>query len=239
VYITAVLDLPWSGFTRLVALTAQFEAAGRFTARNRNTDRAGLSFGIIQWAQKPGRLNGLLRSFDRAQPERFVQVFGDDDQSLADGLLEHTASPNGGVNAHGQTTSPAFDLVNDIWNDRFIRAGTDRVWQRTQVFEATSAFRSSCNAIRSAAPLIRSERGYAFLLDVANQHGNGGMRNICAKVTRPDQDEEELMAAVARESIRRVRAQFGEDSAAARSTEDRRTRFRESPLLSDQTFEEA
>jgi peptidoglycan hydrolase-like protein with peptidoglycan-binding domain len=58
-YVTLALDLAWTGFTRLVGLTAQFEAAGKFTARNRNTDRAGLSFGIIQWAQKPGRLNGL------------------------------------------------------------------------------------------------------------------------------------------------------------------------------------
>src|SRR5687768_10267421 len=75
-YITLVLDMEWAGFVRLVALTAQFEAAGKFTARNRNTDRAGLSFGIIQWAQKPRRLNGLLQAFRTAQPARFTEVFG-------------------------------------------------------------------------------------------------------------------------------------------------------------------
>ena len=41
-YLTLVLDLPWGGFTRLVALTAQFEAAGKFTAQNRNHDHAGV-----------------------------------------------------------------------------------------------------------------------------------------------------------------------------------------------------
>ena len=67
-YLALALDMEWTGFMRLVALTARFEAGGKFTARNRNTDHAGLSFGILQWAQKPGRLAGLLRAFQRRSP---------------------------------------------------------------------------------------------------------------------------------------------------------------------------
>jgi peptidoglycan hydrolase-like protein with peptidoglycan-binding domain len=238
-YLTLVLGLPWSGFTRLVALTAQFEAAGKFTARNRNSDGAGLSFGIIQWAQKPGRLNGLLRSFERTQPDLFVNVFGGD-AGVARGLLAHTAKPNGGVmKVGGVTTDPAFDLVSEPWNSRFIEAGRDRVWQRVQITEAITAFRESCNVIREVAPIARSERALAFLLDVANQHGNGGLRNICGRIASPAHDEAAFTLAVANESIRRLEVQFGVGSAEARSTRDRRTAFRTSELLSNDPFVDA
>lgn len=238
-YLTLVLDLPWSGFTRLVALTAQFEAAGKFTARNRNSDGAGLSFGIIQWAQKPGRLNGLLRSFELTQPDRFIQVFGGGSEVIARGLLTHTAKPNGGVTKDGLTTNAAFDLVSEPWNTRFIEAGRDRGWQRVQITEAISAYSESCKVIRSAAPIARSERAIAFLLDVANQHGTGGLRNICTRVANPAHDEAAFMLAVANESIRRLEAQFGVGSAEAKSTRDRRTAFRTSALLSNAPFMDA
>jgi peptidoglycan hydrolase-like protein with peptidoglycan-binding domain len=236
VYLTLTLDLGWTGFTRLVALTAQFEAAGKFTARNRNTDGAGLSFGIIQWAQKPGRLHELLRAFDREQRDRFTQVFGAGDRALADGLLAHTARPNGGVDHAGRTVDAEFDLVNEVWNDRFMRAGQDRGWQRTQVQEATTAFRKSLKRIRSIASVARSERAIAFLIDVANQHGDGGLASICAACTTPGITEAAFLSAVQKESVRKVKAQFGEDSAEARSTFNRREQFRTSPLLSDSEF---
>jgi peptidoglycan hydrolase-like protein with peptidoglycan-binding domain len=238
-YLALVLDVPWTGFARLVALTAQFEAAGKFTARNRNTDRAGLSFGILQWAQKPGRLNGLLRAFERAQPDRFVAVLGGGEPAVASGLIAHTAKPNGGVTSLGHTTDPAFDLVNDSWSARFVEAGRDIVWQRTQINEAITAFRASCIVIRASAPIARSERALAFLLDVANQHGNGGLRNICAKVTMPGMTEASFLKAVQDESVRRLKAQFGDASNEARGTFARREAFRTSPLLSDSAFMEA
>ena len=37
-----------------------------YLALNRNTDGAGLSVGIIQWAQRPGGLGVLLASLHRA-----------------------------------------------------------------------------------------------------------------------------------------------------------------------------
>jgi len=238
-YLALVLDVPWTGFPRLVSLTAQFEAAGKFTARNRNTDRAGLSFGILQWAQKPGRLNGLLRAFERAQPDTFVAIFGGGDPDVASGLITHTAKPNGGVTPLGHTTDPAFDLVNDLWGARFVEAGCNRVWQKTQINEAITAFRESSKVIRDCAPVARSERALAFLLDVANQHGNGGLRNICAKCTKPGLTEAALLQAVQDESVRRLKAQFGDPSPEANSTLVRRTNFRTTPLLSDAAFEEA
>jgi peptidoglycan hydrolase-like protein with peptidoglycan-binding domain len=238
-YLALALDRSWNGYPRLVALTAQFEAAGNFAARNRNTDRAGLSFGIIQWAQKPGRLNEILRAFQLAQPERFVEVFGGGDATVSSGLLSHTAKPNGGLDIIGQSTDPAFDLLNEIWGARFAAAGQDRVWQKTQIDEAVSAFRHSCTTIRVCAPLAQSERALAFLLDVANQHGNGGLSNICRTVLTAGLTEQQVLAAVAVESVRRVTTQFGEGSPEARSTQTRRDCFRTTALLSDAQFEEA
>lgn len=238
-YLALVLDLPWTGFTRLVALTAQFEAAGKFTARNRNTDCAGLSFGILQWAQKPGRLNGLLRAFERAQPGQFVAVFGAGDPTVAYGLLAHTAKPKGGVTPLGQTTDAAFDLVNDIWSFRVVAAGRDTIWQKTQISEAIAAYRESYHVIRTCAPAAHSERALAFLLDLANQHGNGGLRNICAKCTTAGVAEAAFLQATQDESVRRLKAQFGDPSNEATSTLNRRNNFRTNPLLSDAVFQEA
>jgi len=238
-YIALVLDLPWTGFTRLVALTAQFEAAGKFIARNRNTDRAGLSFGILQWAQKPGRLNRLLRAFERDQANKFVEVFGAGDPAVAYGLIAHTAKPNGGVTRLGHTMNPAFDLVNDVWMSRFVAAGRDTAWQKTQITEAIAAYRESYQVIRTCAPAAHSERALAFLLDLANQHGNGGLRNICAKCTTAGVAEAAFLQATQDESVRRLKAQFGDPSNEAASTLKRRNDFRTSPLLSDTVFQEA
>ncbi len=235
-YLTLVLDLPWTGFTRLVALTAQFEAAGKFTACNRNTDRAGLSFGIIQWAQKPRRLTELLRAFERSQPSEFVKVFGRGDRGLAYDLIVHTAKPKGGVTPLGHTMDPRFDLTNDVWTPRFVAAGRDRVWQKTQIAEAIAAYRESYLVIRSCAPAAQSERALAFLLDVANQHGNAGLRNICARCITSGMPEAALLQATQDESVRRLKAQFGDRSNEARGTENRRTSFRTSPLLSNAVF---
>src|SRR2546422_514435 len=54
-YVTLVLDFEFTAMMQVASITAQFEGAGLFTAINRNPDRAGLSCGIILWAQKPGR----------------------------------------------------------------------------------------------------------------------------------------------------------------------------------------
>ena len=75
-YLTLVLDVAFAGMVRVMSLTSQFEGAGLFIAMNRNTDKAGLSFGLIQWAQKPRRLNELLRAFQAGDPDLFVQIFG-------------------------------------------------------------------------------------------------------------------------------------------------------------------
>jgi hypothetical protein len=231
-YIALALDLTWNGMTRLAGLTALFEAAGRFTAINRNTDKAGLSFGMIQWAQKPGRLAEILSIFRKTQPDRFVEVFGGGSAAVAASLVAHVEKPRGGTDRVGKSLDARFELTAEPWVTRFQAAGRDRGWQRAQIAAASDAFARSCERIRAYAPGARSERALAFLLDLANQHGDAGAESICKALLRPHVSEQELMAAVEEESVRRVRAQFGNGNEAV-STQNRRRAFRLSPLLSD------
>lgn len=239
-YLALALGIDIQGMAWIVSLTSHFESARSFSAMCLNTDRAGLSFGLIQWAQKPGRLNEILRAFDQADHARFVAVFGAGDESLAQGLLAHTARPDGGVDTQtGVATNPAFDLIHDPWPARFQAAALERGWQRVQCETAIADFSDSYQRLKPSAPQIRSERGVAFLLDLANQHGEGGARSIYRAAARPGASEPEVLAAMADESVRRLVAQFGADSAAVKATIDRRTFFRTTNLLADAGFEDS
>ena len=235
-YLTLVLDLVYAGMTRLMCITSQFEGAGRFSAINRNSDRAGLSFGLIQWAQKPGRLRELLILLHSINQEVFTQIFSEGDPDLVQGLLDHVAKPWGGTDDHGHTIDPAFNLVEDPWLSRFKEAALSRELQRGQVMCATDAFTRSYKKLRNYASMLESERAVAFMLDLANQHGNGGARNIFEHVYRPGLSEEEILRRLQEESIARVRHQFGEGPEVT-STRNRRKAFRTTPLLSDTAVE--
>jgi hypothetical protein len=233
-YLTMALDCAFDGIVRIMSVTCQFEGAGRFAAINPNHDRAGLSFGIIQWAQKPGRLGELLRAFAGRDRERFVKIFADGDTSIADGLLAHTSRVGGGVTRDGVTLDLRFDLVAPEWIERFRAAALDPVFQRVQVDCAVDAFRRSLARIRSYAPAMRSERALAFMLDLANQHGDGGAESIFhAAAGSAGTGEGAIMLAMEREPVRRVAMQFGPDDANVRATRNRRCAFRTSPLLRD------
>ncbi len=234
-YLALVLDTAWAGFPRLVSLTAQFEAAGCFTAINKNTDGAGLSFGLIQWAQKPGRLAELLRALSAAEEKRFVEIFGSGDAVLAKDLIAHTSKRRGGTGTAGVTTDPRFNLVAEPWISRFLTAGRDRSLQRVQLSQAVAAYRTSFERIRTFAPQVRNERAFAFMLDLANQHGDSGAESIFRVCARPQMPESALLEKMEAESVARVRAQFG-DGPVVTSTRSRRKAFRRSPLLSDLPF---
>ena len=228
-YLALSLDLEYSPMIGLVSLTTLFESGARFACLNLNSDRAGLSFGIIQWAQRPGRLREIVQAFRDGAPQELAAIMGN-----PAGLLAHLARPNGGVNpATGRTLDPAYDLVAEPWRTRFERMGCDRALQKVQLQAAVTAFRTSLTRLRPATPAITTQRGCAFLLDLANQHGDGGARSIYTAVARPGMAEADLLPEMERESVRRVEAQFGAGSAEAASTANRRRFFRSTAWLSD------
>jgi peptidoglycan hydrolase-like protein with peptidoglycan-binding domain len=216
-YLTLVLDFLFTSLAKILTLVARMEGAGEFGALNLNTDRAGLSFGLLQWAQRPGRLAQLIAAFQTADPDDFVKIFGGGDPHPANGLLTHLQRPGGGVAPlTGATTDPAFDLIREPWVSRFRRASSTLAFQKVQVETALDSFRQSHAAICRFAPELRSEQCVAFMIDLANQFGNDGARRIYRAVRRKGMAQSELLAAIASESVRRMADEFKAATAARR-----------------------
>lgn len=231
-YLALALDCEYTPVLGLVALTSLAESRGCFACMNLNTDRQGLSFGIIQWAQRPGRLHEILRAFHRREPAAFEEIAGG--AEAARGLVAWTARPNGGVDPRtGAALESRWSLIDEPWKGRFERMGRSRELQKVQVGVAVDAFQASLDRLRPDVPLLSSQRGLAFLLDLANQHGNAGAKKIYKSVARAGMSEAELLAAMESESVRRVAVQYGQGSAEAASTANRRAFFRTTQWLSD------
>jgi hypothetical protein len=230
-YLALVLDLSYDGMKKVLSVVAQMEGAGRFAAQNLNTDGAGLSFGLIQWAQRPGRLSDILIGYRDASASDFARIFGDGDSQLANALIAHTQEPSGGVDADsGESTDPAFDLINEPWTTRFKNAALFMSFQSVQVRVALSAFNSFFSTLQNFAGQITSERGVAFMIDLANQHGPSGAKGIFRAVQQPGMSEHQLLAAMVDESVRRIQDRFKE------ATRARRESFLTTSFLSDNTF---
>jgi hypothetical protein len=230
-YITLSLNFNYSGLAKILSVVAQMEGAGKFAAMNLNRDNAGMSFGLIQWAQKPGRLAEILNAFSSSGSPDFVRIFGAGDSTVATGLLAHTKQVNGGVNpATGLTTDSNFDLVNEPWVSRFRAAALWKPFQQTQVQTATSDFRSSLAMIQQYAPQLTSERAIGFTLDLANQFGDAGARSIYRSVWQAGMSVSDLLQQMASESVQRIQDPWKS------ATQVRRNLFLTTPFLSDNPF---
>jgi hypothetical protein len=230
-YLTLVLDFADGGLLKILSVVAQMEGAGKFSALNLNTDKAGLSFGLIQWAQKPGRLAEILQAFLAASAEDFVRILGDDNPAAASGLIAHTQKPEGGIDPlTGQTTNSTFDLIHQPWVSRFRQAALWKPFQQVQVQTALNAFRGSLARIEQYAPQLNSERAVSFMLDLANQFGDAGARSIFRAVGKDGMPIPDALQAMAEESVQRI-----QDPAKA-GTQARRQHFLTTELLSDDAF---
>lgn len=245
-YLALALDIELTGLMRVISFVTLAEGAGKFAAFNANTDKQGLSYGVIQWAQKPGRLHDIVRAFQTGQPALFKSVFGSD----ADEMVLHTAKTHGGVihkpkdPTDGRTTDPKFDLIDGQWKERFLNAALAKPFQKIQIETASQWFVNFVAHIPNYAAKIRSERGYAFMIDLGNQHGEGrendplmrGARGIYKAVVTNDMSEDAAMEKMSNESVRRLALQYGENSNEARGTRTRRDFFRSATLLSTDPF---
>lgn len=230
-YLTLVLDFNYGGLAKILSVVSQMEGAGKFGALNLNSDKAGLSFGLIQWAQKPGRLAEILNAFIAASAADFVQILGRGDPSVANALIAHTRQPGGGIEAAtGQTIDRAFDLVNEPWVSRFRGASLWVPFQRVQVRTALDDFRSSLTQIKRHAPQLTSERAVGFMLDLANQFGNGGAHSIYQAVWQDGMPIGDALQAMANESVERIQ------DAWKAGTQVRRQHFLATDFLSDDAF---
>lgn len=227
-YLTLVLQTGFTGLVKILSIVAQMEGAGKFGALNLNTDSAGLSYGIIQWAQRPGRLFELLKAFSLADRALFVEIFAIGDAALADALLALLSRSNGGVDPKkGITIDSRFDLITAPWTDRFKQATFQLKFQLVQLEIAVQAFAKSYQTILGYSTGIESERGAAFMLDVANQFGDSGLKRLYTHVYRPGMGEMEILEAIADESVECMPDKFKHGVRA------RRDNFLTTTLLSD------
>ena len=232
VYLALVLGLPCTGLHKILSLVAQMEGAGKFGAVNRNMDRAGLSFGLIQWAQKPGRLTDILVAMSAADHDLFVSIFGDGESAAAEGLVSYCRRPSGGVDPKtGVSVNAAFNLIEEPWLSRFRKSALEKKFQQIQAQVALQAFTSSYSRIRHFAPDLSSERGIAFMLDVANQCGDGGAEKLYNDVHRSQMSETDLLEAIAEETTTRV------DDSLKAGVRSRREQFLQTFQLSDRVFD--
>jgi hypothetical protein len=223
-FVTLVMNGLFTSLTRFVWLTSLFETGGAFGALNLNTDQCGVSFGILQWSQKPGQLHKLLLACRTEEPAEWVRIFG------GTSILNHTARPNGGVDARGNSIDPDFELTKDPWKSRLLALGASPAMQTVQLDLASIAYGRQLPAIAASAPLICSERGYAFLLDLANQFGPGRIAQYYETAAQTETTEAGILKQLEVAFTNLARPQFQSQVRA------RREFFRTTPQLSDNFF---
>jgi hypothetical protein len=162
----------------------------------------------------------------------FTSIFGGNDSDASDGLLNHCRRPSGGVDPKtGVTTNPAFNLIEEPWIGRFKQSALEKKFQQVQVQVALQSFSRSYTRIRELAPDLTSERSVAFMLDVANQFGDGGIAKLYTDIHRPGMAEADVLQGIADETVVRVPDPL---KAGVRS---RREQFLQTSLLSDRAFD--
>lgn len=226
-YAALVLNAPFTPVARFVWLTSLFETRGAFGLLNLNSDRCGLSLGILQWSQKPNQLHAILKACSQREPDAWIHAIGDE----GEGLLNHTAKPNGGLDALGWSLDPAFELSKDPWKGRFEALGASTALQRVQVDLATAAFTANLERARQYASAIHSERGFAFLLDLANQFGVGRVDQQYAAHAAPGDSESAILAKLEDAFTKLSNSEFQPQVRA------RREFFRTTPMLSDSALD--
>jgi hypothetical protein len=221
-YVPLVLDVAFTPVLRFVWLTSLFETTGSLGMLNLNTDQCGVSFGILQWAQKPGQLHNILQACCTREPAAWANIMG------GTGILDHTAKPNGGVGANGLSTDPNFELTRDPWKSRLEALGANPAMQRVQIALASDVYSKELAAVQGYAHAIQTERGFAFLLDLANQFGAARVQQHYQSAALPGVAEANILKQLEDAFTAIARPQFQPQVRA------RREFFRNTQLLSDQ-----
>ena len=221
-YVPLALNIPFTPVTRFVWLTSLFETGGGLGTLNLNTDQCGVSFGILQWSQKPGQLHVILQACCTREPAEWERIFG------GTGILDHTAKRNGGVDMHGHSVDPKFELTEDPWKSKLEALETSPAMQRVQIDLASNVYLNELTRARGYAHEIRSERGFAFLLDLANQFGAGRVVQQYKIAGQPDTTEHEILKRLEDAFTNIARPEFQPQ------VRTRREFFRTTAMLSDE-----
>ena len=185
-----------------------------------------LFFGLMSWGLKDGSLKNILERFQNEQPETFVQIFGDGDASKAQRLIAYTAQ-------RGQNADPEFNLTDESWIGRFQKAAQNPQLQAVQLKAFNDINLKYLNELSAIAPNVKTERGIAFLLDIAYQMGVTSAKKAIEEAQHEPiaQNESEFLRRLKDITMKRVQ-RFGQPI--VRAVERRRQLFLTTPILSDQ-----
>ena len=184
---------------RVIARTSRHE--GSYASQNRNSDGAGLSFGILQWAQLPGSLGKLLTAMQQADPAAFARIFGPSWQQLLATTKAGSLAP-----VDGEV------LWKRPWTSRFKEAGNYEVFRAVQrrMAQEGSHFRGAVDAARILG--VATERSMSLFFDTSVQQGAGAARKVAqqvkdrfAKAGRTSVPYRELLLAYAQRAADRCR----------------------------------
>lgn len=154
---------------RIVDRTSKHE--GTYDSLNLNTDKAGLSFGRIQWSQRTGALGKLLSELYLTDPPRFESTFGSSWQKLLDVTRVGSLEPlNGAV------------LWAEPWVARFKAAGRDPVFQKVQDRLAMHGEYIAAAIVTAKILGVSTERAISIAYDTSVQQGSETAKIIARKV---------------------------------------------------------
>jgi energy-coupling factor transporter ATP-binding protein EcfA2 len=188
-------------------------------------------FGVGWWNLKGGRLKKLLLRFQTEEPELFAQIFGDGDAKEAQKLIDFTSKP-GSYQFNDEELGEIKSLIQ-----RFKKAGENPALQAVQIRAFTDDYVKFLSELEGLEPRIKSERGVAFMLDLASQHGPGGARHYLAKAQQAGSalTETQLLQRIRDINMDEIKKLWSKRAPnVVRSAEQRRQLFLTSPYLSNQ-----
>lgn len=160
---------------RIILQIIGSESSGNPGAQNRNTDGAGLSFGLLQWTQASGNLGKLLVRFLNADPQGFKAIFG-----AQASLLLQTASAKSKSARMADVGGAA--LWQSPWTERFAQAGKHDAFIAAQWAEILEGahWKGGMEAARTLGVL--TERSIALCFDRSVQQGPGAAVDLAKEV---------------------------------------------------------
>ena len=193
---------------RALQLTATFEAHG-FGIAAGNWDGAWLTWGIIGFTMKYGKVQAILKDVDAVAPQRLDTAFGANAGELR-GILNASAARQ---QAWANSITAGKSLV-EPWRSGFAILGTFQEVQQAQLARVHSDY--FLPSLDTAARFqLGSELGLALCFDIHVQ--NGGVAAAAAKVIKsatkatPPADEHALRVVIANAVADNAKAAFRED----------------------------
>lgn len=227
------------GKRRLLIATLLLNPEG-YKLTTLNSSGGDLEFGIRPWLLKNGTLKTILQRFQSREPELFARIFGDGDPALAQRLIAYVATPaTDAANAadkssQGQPFPPEGNLDKEPWVSRFKQAGLEPAFQAIQLEEFTTEYLSFMQELQKFAPQVKTERGVAFMLDLAVQMGPKNAKKFFAQAQEeePNGTEAELLQRIAELSVEWL-SRSGAFARFVAPIERRRRMFLTTPFFSD------